>query len=196
MHRLLTLTGDVPRPTDEISLALEAPLFLIDTNILSDAKKSTKHSVLCRWLRQQDSIAIPFSAFLEIEQGIAAIEQTRPGKAEELNAWMNTLLASDYEYPAMTPEVARVLARLYNCRPLKNLWCQEPQSKKKPGQDLAIAAVAIVYNLPIATLNGRDFILIDQYFELPGVYNPVFNLWLVPAERDCHEGLTAKACVA
>ncbi|MCA1371405.1 hypothetical protein I6F15_29305 [Bradyrhizobium sp. BRP14] len=57
-------------------------------------------------------------------------------------------------------------------RPLTHLWYANPNAdKRKPGQDLFIAAISIVYDFPVATLNVRNFEQIDGYFPLPGVYN-------------------------
>jgi hypothetical protein len=79
----------------------------------------------------------------------------------------------------MTPNVARLLGEMMCCRPLSNLWLSSSIGRK-PGQDLAIAAVAIVYEMPIATLDETDFTLIDEYFSLPGLFNPAFGTWPVP----------------
>lgn len=105
---------------------------------------------------------------------------------------MDELLDTDFEYPLPTPEVARLHAKMLCCRPLKNLWLVDPKAKdKKPGQDLFIAATAIVYDMPIATLDGDDFLAIDNYFALPGVYNPAFDLFTVLPEID----RASSACV-
>ena len=157
-------------------------MFLLDTNILSDARKPKPPPALKSWLRSQAEIAIPFPAILEIEQGIAEIRRTRPEKADELRAWLDGVLAGRHYYPAINADVARLLAEMYCCRPLKNLWYTFPDSKKetKPGQDLFIAAVAIVHSLPIATSNTPDFVLINRHFPLPGVFAPMVQEWSVP----------------
>lgn len=157
-------------------------MFLLDTNILSDARKPKPPLELKNWLRSQAEIAIPFPAILEIEQGIEEIRRTKPEKADELRAWLDGVLAGRHYYPAITAEVARLLAQMYCCRPLKNLWYTLPESKKekKPGQDLFIAAVAIVHSLPIATSNTPDFVQINRYFPIPGVFAPLSQEWTVP----------------
>lgn len=153
-------------------------MFLIDTNVLSHLKKARRNPNVEAWLADQPNYAIPFSTLLEIKQGILELEKYAPDRATDLQSWFDAILKSDFYFPPINEQVALTLANLYCCGPLKPLW--QPQSgKKKPGQDLFIAAVAIVHDLPIATLDVTDFVRIDQYFTLPGVYHPGFKTWLV-----------------
>lgn len=159
-------------------------IFLLDTNIISNSSKQKPHPRVSEWLRAQSRVAIPFAVILEIETGIAEKDRSDPAKAEALWEWMDKLLDTEFEYPTPTPHVARVLAKLLCCRPLTQLWLANPKAdNKKPGQDLFIAATAIAYDMPIATLNAKDFELIDEFFPLPGVYNPAFEVWPVPRYR-------------
>ncbi len=41
-----------------------------------------------------------------------------------------------------------------------------------------IAAIAIAHEMPLATLNIRDFALINAFFPLPGIYQPIQDQWL------------------
>jgi predicted nucleic acid-binding protein len=156
-------------------------IFLLDTNILSESSKPRPHPTISAWLKQQRRVAIPFAVILEVETGIADKHRSNPDKAEELWRWVDELLETDFEYPAATPDVARVLGQLLCCKPLTHLWLVNANAdKKKPGQDLFIAATSIVYDMPIATLNVRDFEMVDRFFPLPGVYNPLNGRWAVP----------------
>ena len=158
-------------------------IFLLDTNILSDAQRPLPNPILADWFRLQKRLAIPFPVILEIERGIAEVAEYNNLKAMKLRAWMDRLLATDYVFPSDSPAVARVLGAMYCCGPLKELWFVDEQSKKKPGQDLFIAAIAITYDFPIATLNVRDFERINRYFPLPGVYDPIAAVWAVPKAK-------------
>lgn len=154
-------------------------MFLIDTNVLSQAKKDKRTANIQKWIESQYQIAIPFPAILEIQQGIIELAKISPHRAADLQQWLDAVLRSDFIYPPITQEVALKLAELHCCGPLKTLWYPRGP-RKKPGQDLFIAAISIVYGMPIATLDMMDFVTIDQYFPLPGVYNPAFDAWLVP----------------
>ncbi|NOV21868.1 type II toxin-antitoxin system VapC family toxin [Ensifer adhaerens] len=159
-------------------------IFLLDTNIISNASKPKPHPVVAAWLDRQARVAIPFAAILEVETGIVDKHRSDPLRAEELWDWLDRVLDAEFEYPAPTPQVARVLAKLTCCRPLTHLWYANPNAdRKKPGQDLFIAATSIVYDMPVATLDVRDFEQIDFHFPLPGVYNPAFDVWAVPRLR-------------
>lgn len=168
----------------------------MDTNILGQARKAKPNSVLSAWFRSQSSIAIPFPAILEIQRGIVDIGKQNPEKAAELTNWLETILNSDFHYPEISPPVARKLAEMHCCPPLKCLWDVNGAKVKKPGQDLFLAAVSIVHEIPIATLDGKDFARINAYFELPGVYNPVFGIWVVPIPGFWSQSPEAKIAVA
>ncbi|PDT50156.1 PIN domain-containing protein [Sinorhizobium fredii] len=157
-------------------------IFLLDTNVISNAQKKKPHPTLAAWLDRQSKVAIPFPVIVEIEQGIREVSISNPEKASELRAWIDDILESDILYPDITPQVAQHLAALQCCRPLKNLWRIDPNARKqKSGQDLFIAAVSLAYELPIATMD-RDFVVIHRYFPLPGLYDPIRDEWLVHPE--------------
>ncbi|WP_275782625.1 PIN domain-containing protein [Pararhizobium gei] len=167
-------------------------MFLLDTNILGLARRSKPHHRLSAWLDEQECVAIPFPAILEIQRGIASLRERDPSKALELTHWLDNILESEFEYPEITVAVARLHGEMHCCRPLKQLWHVSQGRDTKPGQDLFIAAIAIVHNLPIATLDAGDFQRIDSYFPLPGVYHPVFRHWIVePGTQEA-----SAACVA
>ncbi|GAC1046062.1 type II toxin-antitoxin system VapC family toxin [Rhizobium sp. No.120] len=158
---------------------MDSDIFLLNTTVLSHAEKKKPHPVLVQWLAAQSSLAIPFATFVEVETGIIERQRSNPKRAAELRYWLNDLLQTQFIFPALTPEVAHVLAKMICCRQLTDLWYKDQCDTRKPGQDLSIAAVASVYGFPIASLDG-DFERIDHYFPLPGVYNPAFDMWVVP----------------
>ena len=87
-------------------------MFLLDTSILSHAQKPRPSKIIAYWLRGQRRVAIPFPVILEIQQGILEISLTKPHKAEQLSMWLEEVLSSDFAYPEINIEVAKVLARL------------------------------------------------------------------------------------
>ncbi|MGO4112473.1 PIN domain-containing protein [Rhizobium ruizarguesonis] len=156
-------------------------IFLLDTNVISNSSKTSPLPAVKQWLDRQARLAIPFAVILEVETGIAELWPVDPVRARKLTEWIDGLLKTRFYYPPSTPEVARVLAKLYCCKPLHKLWY--PQEDKKPGQDLFIAAVSIVYDMPIATMNHGDFEQINKFQALPGVYNPNRQAWAVPRSK-------------
>lgn len=156
-------------------------MFLLDTSVLSHAQYSRQHPAVGAWLFQQEHLAIPFPALLEVYQGITTVKATKPKLAREIVDWLDGVLSMEYYYPDINREVARVLAALHCCNELTHLWYTNPENsrRKKPGQDLFFAAISIAHGIPIATLDAKDFKLIDRYMPLPGVYNPAFSIWVV-----------------
>lgn len=56
----------------------------------------------------------------------------------------------------------------------------DPRSRKvKTGTDLAIAAVAIAGEMATVTGNVDDFLVINEVFRLPGLFNPFDGSWAV-----------------
>lgn len=157
---------------------MASDIFLLDTNVISNASKRVPHPRVAAWLAAQETVAIPFAALVEMECGISEKNRTDPKKAAALWTWLDDILQTRFEYPALTPPVARILGRMMCCRDLTHLWISSSE-RKRPGQDLTIAAMAIIYGMPIATLDTGDFAHINRYFTLPGVFNPAFSSWAV-----------------
>jgi toxin FitB len=155
--------------------------FLLDTCVISQAEKSKPIPAVASWLKAQTSLAIPYPVLLEVETGHYERSIVAPERGRELRAWIDGLLRTQFVYPAMTPAVARLHGEMLCCGPLKNLWFVDERSRKKPSQDLCIAAISIVYQIPIASLDGH-FNRIDGYYKLPGVYNPERDFWTVERE--------------
>lgn len=151
---------------------------VFDTCVVSEsAKRSDLQSPNFRaWIQTIDprDIIIPVAAIFEIQCGIQKIALTNPTKSTALAEWLETLLGSGFCIQAMTAEIARLHARMVMTAALKNLWLPAIKSgPQAPGQDLVIAATAIVLGATVVTANIRDFEIIDGYFSLPGLMNPI-----------------------
>lgn len=139
---------------------------------------------------------IPFAAVIEIERGIVHLAGHNAPRAYLLSKWLNSLQTSDVIHGVMNLETARLYGQMTSVPALYDLWATSPVAKKPTlGQDLSIAAVAIVMGAPIATINIKDFMKIDSFFPLPGLYNPAIDEWFIrpralarPYQRDArHE---------
>lgn len=151
---------------------------VLDTCIVSEfAKRAELQSIHLRaWMRDIDpaNIVIPVAVIIEIECGIRKIALTNQAKADDLAQWLETLLASRLLIQPMTAGMGQLYAEMVMTPALKNLWLTAPKNgPQAPGQDLAIAATAIVLGATVVTNNVRDFELIDRHFPLPGLQNPM-----------------------
>lgn len=120
-------------------------MFLLDTNVLSDAHKGVPEPA--RWL----AAAVPSSIYVsaitlgEIERGIETIREAKPSKAPELESWLAALRhdCSDRILP-VTQDIALEWGRLVARRP-------------RGDADSLIAATALVHGLAVVTRNVADF---------------------------------------
>ena len=121
-------------------------LYLLDTNIVSELRKQRPHGGVVAWLQSLDDAQLYLSAVTlgEIQAGIELTREQDPGKAEELETWLE-LVASAYNVLAMDTASFRVWARLMH-RKSDTLY-----------EDAMIAATAKVHGLTVATRNISDF---------------------------------------
>ena len=153
--------------------------FLADTNVISETYKCKPHPVIANWIHGRPQLILSYPVILEIEMGIHSRKRHDPPAGERLRNWLDRLLeTSDSVLLDSSPSVAQLQAEMMEVPALRFLW-RTPTSKRlrPPGQDLAIAALAIEHQLPIATVNVRDFMAIHEYFPLPGVFDPSTLLW-------------------
>ena len=159
-------------------------MFLLDTDIVSNTRRTKPHPWLLRWLeaRSADELMISAITIFEIEAGICLLEIERKlEKAREVRSWLDGLVASGG--PPILPidhRVARLYGRMFTTPALRNFVVADARAAKlKSGADLIIAATAIVHEAAIATNNAADFLAIDRHFPLPGVYKPFTDAWVV-----------------
>nr|WP_245414272.1 hypothetical protein [Mycoplana dimorpha] len=133
------------------------------------------------WLNDLGTpVAIPVGAIIEIERGIKNIAEKNPERSKFLREWLNSILASNVRFLGMDLPTAQLYAHMTSLPALRNLWLPSSFAKNpKLGEDLSIAASAIVHKAPIATMNIRHFLQIHEHFKLPGLYNPMDAKWLV-----------------
>ncbi|MEE4013425.1 PIN domain-containing protein [Roseibium sp. FZY0029] len=151
--------------------------YLLDTSIISEfAKDSCKqHAGLRNWLNLVPDCAlyVPYGAALEIQRGIFRLRHTNPLKADSLDLWFDDL-RTRIPFIPMTLEASRIHAEMTSERALTHLWINDPRKKRpRPSQALAIAATAITSGSCLVTRNVSAFELIDRYFPLPGLINPI-----------------------
>lgn len=120
-------------------------MYLIDTNVLSEARRGSPQAV--GWLRSVDPDRLHLSVITlgEIMRGIALKERSDPQTAARLSAWLAGL-RQDHAARILpvTDRIAVEWGRLSALRP-------------RGGADGLIAATAIVHDLVVVTRNMTDF---------------------------------------
>ena len=120
-------------------------MYLIDTNVVSEARCGTREAV--RWLKAVDPDAIHLSVVTlgEIMRGIAMKAQNDPRAASHLSEWLQKLRRDHgARILPVTDHIALEWGRLGAMRP-------------RGDADGLIAATAIVHGLIIVTRNVADF---------------------------------------
>ncbi|MBX5183396.1 PIN domain-containing protein [Rhizobium sp. NZLR5] len=174
---------------------------LIDTNIISVAYLPDAPEWLWDWLESLPAgfLAVPWVAIYETEYGIRIAQRDNPKRALELLGWFETFVAECDPYPEMNAQAARLLGRMATTPALQHFFVTKERKNKhgetvKPlrvqlGGDVILAALSITHQIPIATFNKRDFVYIDRFFPLPGVYDPQFDCWPIsPGGEWMHSG--------
>jgi toxin FitB len=131
-------------------------MYLVDTNIVSEARRGAKPAV--DWLRSIDARAVRLSVvtLAEIAKGIASKRTRDPSAATHLSQWLQRLRRHHAgRILPITDEIALEWGRISALRP-------------RGAADAAIAATALVHGLTLVTRNVRDFedagvVLIDPW---------------------------------
>jgi toxin FitB len=120
-------------------------MYLIDTNIVSEARRGTKEAV--SWLRSVDPLSVFLSVVTlgEVMRGVVLKQKSDPRAAARLTEWLQKLRHdhADRILP-ITDQIAVEWGRLSALRP-------------RGDADGLIAASAIVHDLIIVTRNVGDF---------------------------------------
>lgn len=121
-------------------------MYLLDTNVVSELRKQRPHGGVVAWLQSIDDAQVYLSAVTLglIQAGIELTREQDPGKAEEIEAWLE-LVAGAYNVLPMDAATFRAWARLMH-RKSDTLY-----------EDAMIAATAKVHGLTVATRNVSDF---------------------------------------
>lgn len=121
-------------------------MYLLDTNVVSELRRPRPHGAVLDWIHAVPAEQLYVSAVTigEIQAGIEITREQDVAKAEELEAWLDKVLASYSVLPLDAPAF-REWARLMHRR------------SDTLAEDAMIAAVARVHRLTVVTRNVGDF---------------------------------------
>ena len=127
-------------------------MYLLDTNIISELRRSRPHGALLAWLKSVDDALLFLSAVSvgEIQRGIEITRRQDADRASEIESWLDQIIAT-YKVLDMDAPAFRTWSRLMMGKPDSLI------------EDAMIAATAVVHKLTIITRNVKDF----ERFEVP-----------------------------
>lgn len=120
--------------------------YLLDTNVVSELRKSKPHGAVLAWITELRADQIYLSAVTigELQTGVELTRRQNPVKAAEIEQWIDQL-AESFQVLPMDARCFREWARLMEGKTERLL------------EDGMIAATARIHHLIVATRNERDF---------------------------------------
>lgn len=121
-------------------------MYLLDTNVVSELRKTRPHGAVLQWLAEVEEVDLHLSAvtLAEVQKGIELTREQNAEKATEIEAWLDMLERSFNVIP-MDGAAFRQWARLMH-RTSDALY-----------EDAMLAATAQVHRLTVVTRNVADF---------------------------------------
>jgi toxin FitB len=120
--------------------------YLLDTNVVSELRKTRPHGAVVAWLidQQVESLFLSAVTLGELQAGVERTRRQDAVKATQIEVWVDQVAAS-YQILPMDTACFREWARLMDQKPDQLLT------------DGLIAATARVHQLIVVSRNERDF---------------------------------------
>jgi predicted nucleic acid-binding protein len=158
-------------------------MFVLDTNIVSNLRKKRPHPAVKQWVMETgwENLSMTVVSVTEIQRGIERTRTSDPALAQDLETWLDGMLAvGEPMVLEMGVRASRLLARMYETPRLRHFVITDPKAREQAtGEDLSIAAIAIATGTVVASGNIRYFCQINDVFPLPGLFNPFDQTWPV-----------------
>lgn len=131
-------------------------MYLLDTNVVSELRRPRPHGAVLDWIANipAEHLFVAAVTVGEIQAGIEITRDQDEAKADELEAWLDRILAS-YGVLPMDASAFREWARLMHKR------------SATMTEDAMIAATATVNRLTVVTRNVSDFEQLGVELENP-----------------------------
>lgn len=141
-------------------------IFLLDSNVVSELRKTRPHGAVLAWFAgvPREGIVIPAVVLTELQAGAEITRRQDPAKAAEIEAWIDRI-AQSWPIVPVDAAVAREWAKLME------------RKSKALLEDALIAATARVHNLIVVTRNVKDFAhfdvqVLDPFTAPPKILRP------------------------
>ena len=123
-------------------------MFVLDTNVISELRRARPHGAVVEWLSgiPNQHLHVAAATIGEVQIGIEQTHRHDPGRARELENWLDEVVGTFNVLP-MTAPVFRLWARLMAGRSNDHVL------------DGMIAATAQSNHKIVATRNVRDFVM-------------------------------------
>lgn len=121
-------------------------MFLLDTNVISELRRSRPHGAVLGWIERVPSSSLFLSAVSvgEIQIGIEITRGQNPAKAAEIERWLDKITQT-FQVVDLDAASFRIWARLMQ------------KATEDHVLDAMIAAAAIAREMTVVTRNVRDF---------------------------------------
>jgi len=121
-------------------------MYLLDTNVISELRRVKPHGAVSAWFQtiRKSDVRIPAAVIGEIQSGIEVTRSQNAPRAQELEAWLERVLAY-YEIIPMDATIFREWSKLM------------ANSSPHLVTDAMIAATARIHKLTVVTRNTKDF---------------------------------------
>ncbi len=121
-------------------------MYLLDTNVISELRKTKPHGAVIAWLRSVGSndLFIPAVVVGEMQAGVERTRLQAPEKAAEIERFIDLVLSS-YAVLPLDAIVFREWARLIHGK------------SRDLTEDAMIAATARIHGMAVVTRNVNDF---------------------------------------